>query len=275
MTYSDGTPLDRKCFEVTGYPTETPACNFCKYPGPHVLLEKNVKNTRHDFVECPQCRLRFYSPRRTFQSLLDCGFGTDAGAAKEAETFYEYLSFVPVQDRARQERVLRSYYGEMLDTVKRRARKLESLFEIGGTIGFFSFLAKERGLRVGGCELNHFAVAVGRSHFGLESVHAGVFADYTPTGTYDCIVALDYIEHTFTPFDDLKKMYSMLNPGGVVLLKTFLEELDTDKGMVAPPCHSHHFFGDVLRKVVEACGFVITDWRIDFIEQVQLIAVKP
>ncbi len=272
--YSDGTTKAR-CFEVTRYPTETPPCNFCKHPGPHKLLETNVKNTQHDFVECPGCRLRFYSPRRTFKSLLDCGFGTDEGARKEAETFYKYLSFVPVASREHQEKTLRSYYGNMLDTVTLRARKLESLFEIGGTIGFFLLLAKERGLVTGGCELNYFAVDVGRQAWGLDGVHKGVFADFVPQRTYDCVTALDYIEHTFTPYDDLKKMYGMLNPGGAVLLKTFLEELDTDRGMVAPPCHSHHFFGDVLRAMIEACGFRITDWRIDFIEQVQVVAVKP
>lgn len=273
--YSDGTPLRKPCFEVTGYETETPACNFCKFTGPHKLLERDVKGTHHDFVECPVCRLRFYSPRRTFKSLLDCGFGIDAGAQKEAETYYTYLSFTPVPDRAVQEKILRSYYGQMLDTMYARAQKMESLFEIGCTIGFFLSLAKERGLSTGGCELNHFACDAGRKYYGLEGVHKGAFADYIPGLKYDCVVALDYIEHTFTPYDDLRKMYGMLNPGGVLQLKTFLEELDTDRDMVAPPCHSHHFFGHVLRKMVESCGFSITDWQIDFIEQVQLTAVKP
>lgn len=89
-----------------------------------------------------------------------------------------------------------------------------------------------------------------------------------------CIVALDYIEHTYHPNEDLAKANAMLNPGGVLALKTFLEELDPGMTMVEYPWHSYHFFGDVLHRMITQNDFSIVHWEIDASNQVFLVARK-
>jgi hypothetical protein len=50
--------------------------------------------------------------------------------------------------------------------------------------------------------------------------------------------------------------------------------VDVDRTMEAPIGHSHHFFGHVLRSMIEKSGFKIVEWKIEGV-QVIIIAQKP
>ena len=68
---------------------------------------------------------------------------------------------------------------------------------------------------------------------------------------------LDYIEHTYTPVDDLKKMHEMTSPHGVLILKTFLDELDEKGAYIHPTFHAFHFTEQTLRRALEEAGWNI------------------
>ncbi|MEZ5963178.1 MAG: class I SAM-dependent methyltransferase [Planctomycetota bacterium] len=260
-------------------PHERPACNLCGGESVRLIRGDN-------FVECTSCRLRFYSPRPTWQALKDRIWnpGNAAGLKKEADSMYEKgVMWGDPPDLASQFAFLANYYRGFLTTIKRYRPDLNSIFEIGGSIGRFLRMAREAfGVPVcDGCEINFEAVKIAKEKMGLPSMVAGDFLSYSPLlneerlpRTYDCIAALDYIEHTYHPNEDLAKANAMLNPGGVLALKTFLEELDTQRTMVDYPWHSHHFFGDVLYRMVTQNGFSIIHWEVHSENQVFLVARK-
>lgn len=253
-------------------PHERPACNLCG--------GKAVRRIRGDnFVECNGCRLRFYSPRPTWQALIDTIWnpGNAAGLKKEADSMFEKgTMWGEPNDVGSQFAFLHSYYSGMLTSIKRYRPELDAIFEIGGSIGRFLRIAREDfGVSVcDGCEINAEAVRVANEKMGLPSMVAGDFLHHQPQRKYDCVAALDYIEHTYHPNEDIAKANAILEPGGVLALKTFLEELDTQQTMVDYPWHSHHFFGDVLYRMVTQNGFSIIHWEIHSDNQVFLIARK-
>jgi 2-polyprenyl-3-methyl-5-hydroxy-6-metoxy-1,4-benzoquinol methylase len=113
---------------------------------------------------------------------------------------------------------------------------------------------------------------------GFSGVEAGDFSEFDAqlhAGKYDWVVMLDYIEHTYFPFDDIIKAAVLLKPGGLLLAKTFLEELDVKRAYMLPPCHSHHFFGAVLYRMITEAGLSVKYWYIELEwQQVQIIAER-
>lgn len=253
-------------------PHERPACNLCGGRSVRVVRGEN-------FVECNSCRLRFYSPRPTWQALIDAIWnpGNTAGLAREANSMFEKGTlWGDPPDQESHFAFLQAYYRGFLEVIKRHRPQLDAVFEIGGSIGRFLRIAREDfGVSVcDGCEINTEAVKIANQKMGLPGIVAGDFQQHRTTRRYDCVVALDYIEHTYHPNEDLAKAHDMLEPGGVLALKTFLEELDTQRTMVDYPWHSHHFFGDVLFRMVTQNGFCIVHWDVHSDNQVFLVARK-
>lgn len=256
---------------------ENAKCNYCgSEKDNHTTIFTNVQNTKHDLVECNTCHLRFYSPRIAFADYLSGGFGKDVAAEKEAELMYNNASFSIVADPNYQKELIKSYYKRIVINKLFRLRpSVKAIYEIGTSVGWLSHFIKEvnPSIQFDGCELNQYSVKIANEKFGL-NITAGVFESVMPKeNNYDVVLAMDYIEHTFTPYDDLKKMYAIMKPGGIIFLKTFLEELDITYSMQSPIGHSHHFFGHVLRKMLEDCGFSIVEWTLEN-EQVIIIGQK-
>lgn len=242
---------------------EFPKCNFC---GSNYFYHKqiyyNVKNTFHSLVECQRCKLRFYSPRLKFTSII--GQQNPKEVEKGVQSWYDNLAFCPVPDRKEQEQNLRSYYRSILQQAFNCNSKFDNLFEVGGFVGFFAMIAKEMGIKeIHGCEILPSAVKLAKEKFDLHDITCEDFYIYKPLKKlYDCGVMLDYIEHSYTPLDDLKKIYSMIKPKGTLILKTFLEDLDINRTMVDPIGHIHHFSGEVLKTMIQQVGFEILLWKI-------------
>lgn len=257
---------------------ENPRCNYC---GSDFLNQTtiyvNVKDTKHNLVECNKCHLRFYSPRIPFTDYLYQGFGTNSSAKNEAETMFFNGSFTPVQDPVAQKNSLKSYYNRIvISKLFKYGENISSIYEVGGSVGWLSYFIKQAYplITFNGCEINKYAVQwANSSHLGLNYEY-GIFANKEiKENYYDVCLALDYIEHSFTPFDDLKKMNNLLKPNGIIFIKTFLEELDINRTMEAPIGHAHHLFGYVLKNMIKDCGFTIIEWVLEQ-EQVHIIGKK-
>jgi len=96
-------------------------------------------------------------------------------------------------------------------------------------------------------------------------------------GPFDAVVALDVIEHTETPREDLERAARILRPGGALLLKTFYDEWHEGRelaivsaegwqlphGYFDPVCHINHFTEPVLRRLIEQSGFDVAEWDRD------------
>jgi len=240
---------------------ETPDCSFCgSDKREHVLIYENVNNTLHNLVECSGCGLRFYSPRLRFD-VLSKNSGNSENARAHADRYFLNTGFTPVEDRYLRRRQIKDFYQRTFQRVIDANGLPKSIFEVGGACGFFLDAVRDMGVEeLCGCELNKWHVRNAKQKLGLENMWYGRFQDYHDMRQYDCGVMLDYIEHSYSPHQDLKKMSSMIRDGGSILLKTFLEELDVERTMAAPIGHATHFFGRVLRAMLESVGFEILDW---------------
>jgi SAM-dependent methyltransferase len=260
------------------FPTdyEWPSCDLC---GSDTVSRKTLipqaKGTECSLVECTNCGLRFFSPRPKWSIIGPMV----ADEREQAQRLYDTGSFLPVPDVAVQIANIKSYYMKMLDDVKGfYGRVPETMFEVGGLVGWFARYAAEFGVKlIDGCDLNPHGVALARQQPGMENQSgyvAGDFGEYVPTRQYELVVALDFLEHTYYPWQDLQKLASMIEPGGVLLLKTFLDDLDVNREMLSPPTHSVHWVSGVLRGAIERTGLVIKDWRIDYNYMPIVIAMK-
>lgn len=245
---------------------EHPNCNLCgSIPFDHRELIHKAKGTFCHLVECDVCGFRFFAARPKWSALKPYLFA-HSDMEGEATRLYEWGSFTPVDDPVKQKANIRSYYDWMFKmAVDELGHVPATMFEIAGAVGWFSVAALAAGVElVEGCDLNLYAVKVAREKHGLTGFEAGDFLDYKPHQQYEMVVALDYLEHTYHPKQDLAKIASMLVPGGVALLKTFFDEFDPDHEMLAPPVHCAHWTKPVLVREVEKAGMKVVKLREDY-----------
>lgn len=245
---------------------ETPNCEMCGELPPHRVILPNAKDTGMNLVECEGCGLRFFSPRPVWSVV-----GPLVAEEKEqAWNLFNWWSFTPVPDVAVQQVNIRSYYNRMLTDVEGWFGRVPgNMLEVGGNVGWFSVCARDFGVKeIYGCDINPFATAIAQERNGLAGHVTSDFADYdrgrAMDGGLDFVVALDYLEHTYTPWADIQKMVRMLAPGGVLLAKTFLDEEDIRREMLAPPCHSIHWTKHTLTGAIQRAGLSIKQFRMDY-----------
>jgi len=237
-----------------------------------VLIE-NAKGTQMHLVECTNCGLRFFSPRPKWEVVGPLV----ADEKMQAEKLFANCSFFDVQDVEKQKAIIRSYYWKMLDDVTAvLGHKPTSYFELGGCVGWFAKFARDYGVPgpYYGVDINAHAVKLANEHHGCSFVACDFTSYATVRFPFDFIVCQDYLEHTYTPWTDLKRLADMLQPGGVMLLKTFVDELDTKHEMLAPPTHAIHWTTPVLRGAIERAGLTIKSWIVDYQFMPLVIAQK-
>lgn len=238
---------------------EYPNCDLCGSPADELhrrMSIEDAKGTKMNLVECTDCGLRFFSPRPPWKFV-----GPMVADEKEqAQRLFDTGSFLPVQDIAVQKANIQSYYTKMLEDATRILGHIpQSMFEVGGLVGWFAVAASKFGIPlIHGCDLNPHGVRLANEQ-GIPFV-ACDFADYEPSQQYELVVALDYLEHTYRPWQDLQKLAGMIAPGGIFLAKTFLDELDTEREMLAPPTHAIHWTTPVLRSAIERAGLMVRQW---------------
>ena len=214
------------------------------------------------FVECPDCRLRFYSPRlRQDEQWYDALCRGEA-SIKQAEQLFANGSFAIVKNPVNQIAWLENLYKESLERfTERLGRAPKSIVEYGCGVGRLLKVAKEMypGISARGCDPVRPMVDICKREFGHD-VENCVFQEFPIPEIVDMIIGWNVIEHSFTPCDDIQKAFDSLTPGGVLYLRTFHEEGNGDGLQTGPLAHQYHFFKSVLVDAVERCGFDVEMW---------------
>ncbi len=95
------------------------------------------------------------------------------------------------------------------------------ILDVGSGYGYFRKAADDAGFKHEGIEISKHANKISKEIFGFDS-NVGFLSDYVEKfkNCFDVVVLSDVIEHVPEPTNFLKEVYSVLKPGGFVIVKT-------------------------------------------------------
>lgn len=121
-------------------------------------------------------------------------------------------------DYATQEESLRATFRKLLEAMDRRDLCGGRLLEVGCGYGFFLDESKPYFERRDGTEFSRAAAS--KASDGADEIYLGGLEALPRSARYDCIVALQVIEHVYDPLAFVKRLRVHLSAGGVLLLST-------------------------------------------------------
>lgn len=203
-------------------------------------------------VECESCGLVFASPRPDLHRLY-AGYINASDSARDA--------IARKRARNRVNETHHAYIKQAMGLVA--GKPAQRLFDMGCGAGTTLIEARKLGLDAEGNEINRASVDLLVSE-GFKVYHGFTQELDLPKGAYDIVLNLDYLEHTYTPLEDLRTCFDILRPGGALFLKTLYlgcpahREKGNDWQLFGPG-HFHFFTPAVLRRLVEKAGFNVLE----------------
>lgn len=180
-------------------PLERVACALCGRPDDEPVFEKDG----FQVVRCLDCGLVYVNPRLTMAALA---------------ALYNDQEISPVSYYVRTEREDERSFASRLRLIE-RYRPPGALLDLGCGPGTFSRVARTRGWRTKGVDLNAASIAHCRAA-GLDVVCDGFPTAALAGETYDLVVMNDFLEHLPDPVGVLAAARHLLAPGGIVFITT-------------------------------------------------------
>ena len=229
------------------------ACPACDGKVVKNELEKNG----FEYVSCKNCATLFVSPRPSFEELRD--FYSESPST----SFWVSKFFKPVMEIRRKKIFIprAKYISKIL-----RSKRRYIIGDIGA--GFGLFLEELRKISPAG---DYVAIEPSREMIdicekkGLRVRHSCLENVSGMDGQFDLLTAFEMIEHLYDPVIFLKKVHSLLRPGGHIFFtvlngKGFDVLLLWEKSkMIIPPLHLNLFNPKSIRCLLERIGFEIIE----------------
>ncbi len=203
----------------------------------------------HTIVQCNQCGLVYTNPRPHCSDLLE--------------------SYESVQDplylQEREGRVLTfSHHLVPLERFSGPA-KGRKLLDVGCYTGVFLDVATASGWEAWGIDPSHWAIEQTRLR-GLNAV-AGTLASVNwPTDSFEVVTMWDVIEHLADPFEELRQVWRVLCPGGLLVVHTM--DIDSWFARLMGPrwpwlmeMHLFYFSQRTLKAMFDKAGFQVLQAR--------------
>ena len=221
-----------------------------------------------DIGRCESCHLYFRNPRPT---QADIARSYDTGGTFEAWQEEESARATMWQRR--------------LDIVWRCAPG-GRLLDVGTGDGRFLVTARQAGYEVVGTEVSEAGAGYARER-GFD-VHLGQITDLTlPKETFDVATIWHVLEHVPDPQTVLNKVYSLLRPGGILVVavpneENFFFRQRFGKGKSSPfdplkfggEIHLTYFRPSTLRKTLRAAAFEVLEFGVDDIYHVRDLKMR-
>ncbi len=188
------------------------ACPLCG-------LEKRTKLCRiegSEVFKCLDCGLSYLDPCLDSKSMATAYQSSET--LKQLNEFHD--GYYEYGDLSQDSKTLRDFEACLKLLEKHTPQSERKILEVGFGNGLFLALAKRHGWKIDGIDTSEKNVERAKEKFSLELQH-GFFEDMEiRKDEYGTVAMLDVIEHQENPNLFLKKAYSMLRPGGLVILAT-------------------------------------------------------
>jgi SAM-dependent methyltransferase len=211
------------------------------------------------------CGLRFFSPRLSEDWIMHQVLNEGLGKAAIERSFRTGTMVEPAPLSAEKQKLFnKNYYTQKYNVARHYSqRDHPRVLDVGCGAGWGIKTYLDCGAHPASCATDSSPHAYQYTKKqGVSNVIPGIFREITiPDRTFDIVFANDFIEHTYTPLDDLHKMRRVVRDAGVLFIKTFNETADEAAGrtMLRPPDHSHHFTPEVLVNLLTSAGWRVVD----------------
>jgi 2-polyprenyl-3-methyl-5-hydroxy-6-metoxy-1,4-benzoquinol methylase len=234
---------------------ESPPCHLCGREDGPILVDDPPFKVRL----CAGCGLAYTSPRvraDKLPELYNAGYFSSESAGD-----FGYASYTADAAGFRRTFELKA------DVVTRHVAGGRAL-EIGCAAGFFLDTLRRRGFETHGIEIGEEVFAHARDVFRLPNLHLGPLESYAPpVEPFDLVALFDVIEHLADPTAAMRRVRSMLRPGGIAVLQT------QDVASLARRVmgrkwthfkqaeHVYHFSPATIRTLLDRAGFDVLEVR--------------
>ncbi len=180
-------------------------------------------------MSCPICQssfqplyqIRRFTPALEILRCPQCGLQRQAVfpedlAALYGESYYSGEADYSYEDERKQEAYYDHVWRARLRTIRRHVPPPASLLDVGCSFGGFVAAAERAGYRGTGLDLSAYAVTEGRK-LGRNLIQGDL---HQATGQYDIITLIEVIEHLPDPLQTMGRLYSLLRPGGLLVIQT-------------------------------------------------------
>jgi len=241
---------------------EDVSCCICGYRGGRIVaegidFEYNSCSNLFTFKQCSNCGLWYLTPRPKKQDF---------------DLIYPSNYYAYIKDQWKKMTLTNLVWGRLekykIEKLIRRFVKQPEkahIFELGCGSGRFLHLLRKylpKGCKISAVDINEAAVRLAAQIENI-NVYQGYFEKiYIEPESLDIIFAQQLIEHVPDPVAVLKKAYSSLKPGGVIILETpnvkgFDRRFFSKRywGGYHFPRHFNLFSPDTLSRLCKQCGF--------------------
>jgi 2-polyprenyl-3-methyl-5-hydroxy-6-metoxy-1,4-benzoquinol methylase len=228
-----------------------PPRNNCPLCGGLCVPHFRIKHPEYPFSTslCRTCGFVFMNP----------SFSEDTLTSFYTDTYYSGDSSYVYIDERKLEKASGYVWNARLKSIKRYVKNGRFL-DVGCSFGGFLDCAKNKGFTPYGIEVSEYSGGYAKKRFG-ETIHIGTLENCPfEKSTFSIITMIEVIEHLQNPVSALRKCYSMLKPGGMMLIQT--ADMNGWQAVNAGqdyhyflPGHLSYFTAESLEKVLLDSGF--------------------
>jgi 2-polyprenyl-3-methyl-5-hydroxy-6-metoxy-1,4-benzoquinol methylase len=165
---------------------------------------------KYSIIKCKTCKFIHINPIPTNKEL----------SLLYANDYYQKTKPNYIQGNEKDIQYLNYTFDEKLDTIEKLlSSKSRRVLDIGSGPGFFLRRAKRRGWDVLGIEPSLIACNYSKKH-NIPTIQKFFYeVDIKQIGKFDAIHSFDVLEHVNDPINVLKKSYSLLKRGGIIVVE--------------------------------------------------------
>jgi len=234
------------------------------------------KKGKYEMVESNKFGYKHISPIPDASELSEFYQSDYPEMLQEGEVAEDVARLLEGEEEADREREWRraTWYTDIQVLVETTSPSASRVLDVGAGTGEFLSYMQDQGYEVVGLEPSSKIGEKAKSK-GLE-IHNKTVEEFVGSGhnSFDVVTLFHVLEHVPNPVEVVESAYSLLSPGGVLVVKvpnefnplqvSARESLSLDDWWIVPPVHINYFDYDSLGALIQSAGFTVEEKIGDF-----------